>query len=74
MRPTPLSILTDVCKKHHTTPANVVDIPYCTGKTKQCRIDFARACHQAGWGYYHIAKTLKCSLSTAHRYGFYYEL
>lgn len=74
MKPAPVTILDEICKQQGIPPAMIVSVARANRETKKARVLFVRACRAAGWGYYHIARVLNVSISTAHRYGFYYEL
>lgn len=61
----------EICARHHLPIGAVIGTPRCTPKALPARFEIVRLCRAEGMRYHRIAKILKCSKSTAHRYGKY---
>lgn len=62
----------ELCAKYNLSASAIVGTPHCSPKALPARIEYVAHLRELGWNYRSIARALKCSRSTAHRYGKYY--
>lgn len=73
MKPPLNKLLQEFCEQHRTTVGTL----RCSRSSPQqlrLRIEFTHAARRAKYGYLQIAKELRTSVSTVHRYGKYYNI
>lgn len=67
-----MNLISEICNKYGLPTGAVIGTPRCTPKALPARIEIVTRLRALGWHYHRIAKILKCSKSTTHRYGKYY--